>query len=91
MDLFGHKSDIGSNCTVLWPSVFTTGYFSFATTFIPGSKYLLPRKIVNSITDIIVQLTLDISKTDISKYVSISNNIVWKHLLFLFQLFISNY
>ena len=31
--VFGPKSDIGSKLAVIWPSLFATRYFSFATTF----------------------------------------------------------
>ena len=38
--MFGHKSDIGGYWTVLWPSVFATRYFSFATTFYTRQQVL---------------------------------------------------
>ena len=42
----------GGNWAVTMSAIFATGYVSFATVFIPGSKYLPPAKKIISNTDI---------------------------------------
>ena len=37
----------GGIWAITQPPIFSNGYITFATTFLPGSKYLLPAKKVN--------------------------------------------
>ena len=40
--MFGQNLIKDGNWTIPRPSIFASGHVSFAATFIPGSKYLLP-------------------------------------------------
>ena len=58
--MFGHKSDIGGNWAVLWPSIFATRYFSFAATFYTRQFHMV-KGIINAFDHLELCLVINLT------------------------------